>query len=133
MPSKGPEAVAHTDRNFMETAVRLRRAGEGAAYTGLQPAGTDFGPAIPAAERALELGKTDELIALMQGQATHGIAERFKVVAAHSAATKEPPSPSDLAAAPRARNSALWIRRGDLPGNERGMHAEGAAARVHAD
>ena len=44
---------AVADRYFMETVVRLHRAGEAAPYTGLQPAGTDYGPAIPAAERAL--------------------------------------------------------------------------------
>ena len=37
------------DRYFMETAVRLHRLGEKAPYTGLKPAGTDFGPAIGAA------------------------------------------------------------------------------------
>jgi hypothetical protein len=133
---KGPEAKALADRYFMETAVRLHRAGEGAAYTGLRPAGTDFGPAIPAAERALEIGKTDELIALMQEQATHGIAERFKGVAAHSAATKEPPSPADVAAA-RERVSAelgfIGYVEGIYLATKGGTHVEGAAARGHAD
>ena len=36
--------------------MRLHRAGEGAAYTGLKPTGIDYGPAIPAAERAIETG-----------------------------------------------------------------------------
>ena len=48
----GPEAKALADRTFIEATVRLHRAGEGAAYTGLKPAGIDYGPAIPAAERA---------------------------------------------------------------------------------
>ena len=58
---QGPDAKTLADRYFMETAVRLHRAGEGAPYTGLKPAGTDFGPAIPAAEEALETGKPDAL------------------------------------------------------------------------
>lgn len=41
------------DRYFFETVVRLHRESEGAPYTGLKPAGTDFGPAIPAADNAL--------------------------------------------------------------------------------
>ena len=37
----GPEAKALADRTFIEATVRLHRAGEGAAYTGLKPAGID--------------------------------------------------------------------------------------------
>jgi len=40
------------DRFFFETLVRVHRAGEGASFTGLKPAGRDLGPAIPAAERS---------------------------------------------------------------------------------
>jgi hypothetical protein len=50
------------DRWFFETVVRLHRAGEGAPYTGLKPAGQDEGPVIPAAERALHTGSADELV-----------------------------------------------------------------------
>jgi hypothetical protein len=52
----GPEAKELADRYFFETLVRMHRAREGAAYTGLKPAGRDLGPAIPAADRALEDG-----------------------------------------------------------------------------
>ena len=58
----GPEAQEVADRWFFETAVRVHRAGEGAPFTGLKPAGLDVGPVIPAAERALESGSPDELI-----------------------------------------------------------------------
>lgn len=51
-----PEAAGLADRYFFETVVRLHRAGEGEPYSGLKPAGRDLGPAIPAAERALESG-----------------------------------------------------------------------------
>ena len=37
------------DRLFFETVVRIHRAGEGAPYTGLKPAGLDVGPVIPLA------------------------------------------------------------------------------------
>ena len=49
------------DRLFFETVVRVHRAGEGAPYTGLKPAGLDVGPVIPLAERAIE---TDRLVAV---------------------------------------------------------------------
>lgn len=41
------------DRYFFETLVRVHRAGEGAPYTGLKPAGRDLGPAIPLADKAV--------------------------------------------------------------------------------
>jgi hypothetical protein len=41
---------------FFETRVCVHREGEGAAYTGLKPAGLDLGPDIPAADKALESG-----------------------------------------------------------------------------
>lgn len=43
----GADARALADQAFMETVIRLHRAGEGAAYTGLKPAGADYGPVIP--------------------------------------------------------------------------------------
>ncbi|HET7854096.1 MAG TPA: DUF6448 family protein [Candidatus Methylomirabilis sp.] len=70
---KGPEAKALADRYFMDTAVRVHRAGEKAPYTGLKPAGTDFGPAIPAAEKALESGAIGPLVKLMSQEVAHGI------------------------------------------------------------
>lgn len=58
----GGAAQEIADRWFFETVVRVHRAGEGAPFTGLKPAGLDVGPAIPAAERALESGSPKELI-----------------------------------------------------------------------
>jgi hypothetical protein len=50
----GADAQGLADQAFMETVIRLHRAGEGAAYTGLKPTGGDYGPVIPAAEHAVE-------------------------------------------------------------------------------
>lgn len=50
------------DLYFFETMVRVHRAGEGAPYTGLKPAGLNVGPIIPIAEKAIETGSVDELI-----------------------------------------------------------------------
>lgn len=50
------------DQLFFETVVRVHRAGEGAAFTGLKPAGLDVGPVIPLAERAIATGSS-ELVA----------------------------------------------------------------------
>ena len=103
--SKGPEAKSLADRYFMETAVRLHRAGEKAAYTGLKPAGIDFGPAIPAAERALESGKLDAVLKVISHAVEHGIAERFEHTRHKLEASKEPAAHAGVAAA-RERVSA---------------------------
>ncbi len=54
-----------SDRYFFETLVRIHRAGEGAPFTGLKPAGLDLGPAIPAADRAVEQGNLRPLQSLL--------------------------------------------------------------------
>ena len=68
-----PEGRALADQHFFETIVRLHRQGEGAPYTGLKPAGRDLGPAIPAADRAVESGKTSEIEALLVRDVRNGL------------------------------------------------------------
>ena len=65
------------DRYFFETLVRVHRAGEGAAYTGLKPAGRDLGPAIPLADKAVATGSAKELIAFAMKEVERGIGEKF--------------------------------------------------------
>ena len=72
----GPEARALADTWFFETLVRIHRAGEGAPYTGLAPAGRDLGPAIPAADRALETGDLRALEELLAGDLRAGLRAR---------------------------------------------------------
>ncbi|MEY9199461.1 hypothetical protein ABIA16_004640 [Sinorhizobium fredii] len=132
--NQGPDAKALAERYFMETAVRLHRAGEGAPYTGLKPAGTDFGPAIPAAEDALETGKADALTALMTEEVGHGIAEKYREAMAHQAASREPITQADVAKA-RDRVSAELAFIGYVEGihlaAKGGMHVEVAATQEH--
>lgn len=99
----GPDAKALADRAFIETTVRLHRAGEGAPYTGLKAAGTDFGPAIPAAERAIETGNLSQVRAVLTEAIAHGLHARFETVQAARAAVAR--SNGDVAAA-RERASA---------------------------
>ena len=77
--SRSPEAREVADRLFFETVVRIHRAGEGAAFTGLKPAGLDVGPVIPLAEAAITTGDagpvTDFLIAVLRNQLDHRIDE----------------------------------------------------------
>src|SRR5512135_3706380 len=57
----GPAAREVADQWLFETVVRVHRAGEGAPFTGLKPAGLDVGPVIRAAEQALESGSPEPL------------------------------------------------------------------------
>ena len=72
----GPEAKDLSDRYFLETLVRIHRAGEGAPYTGLKPAGAQE-PSVVAADRALEKGAVDGLVAMVAQEAGEGIRMRF--------------------------------------------------------
>ena len=77
-----PEARELADLYFFETLVRIHRAGEGAPYTGLKPAGRDLGPAIPAADKALESGSTEDVEELLTRAMWDGVQERFRKVRA---------------------------------------------------
>jgi hypothetical protein len=74
----GPQAKELADRYFFETLVRVHRAGEGAPYTGLQPAGRDLGPAIPAADKALDSGSIEPVVELLTGAVQAHLREHFK-------------------------------------------------------
>lgn len=75
----GPEAQKLADQYFFETLVRIHRAGEGAPYTGLKPAGTDFGPALPAGDQALESGDLKPLWKLVNDNIHATLHQRFEV------------------------------------------------------
>ena len=73
----GDVAREVADRYFFETVVRIHRAGEGAPYTGLKPAGLDVGPIIPVAERAIEQNDRRALEAALLQVVRDELAERF--------------------------------------------------------
>jgi len=73
-----PEAKELADMYFFETLVRIHRAGEGAPYTGLKPAGRDLGPAIPAADKAIIDGRLEPLYKLLTEKIHDGLHGTFK-------------------------------------------------------
>jgi len=75
--SKGPDAKALADTYFFETLVRVHRAGEGAPYEGIKPAGTQVEPGIEAADKTLESGSADALVKDLTNKVAEGIRERF--------------------------------------------------------
>jgi len=79
------EAKELADTYFFETLVRVHRAGEGAPYTGLKPAGRDLGPAIPAADKALQDGSVEPLVKLLTEAVQHGVREHFTAANAKKA------------------------------------------------
>jgi hypothetical protein len=103
--SLGPDARALADNAFLETVIRLHRTGEGAPYTGLKPAGIDYGPAIPAAEQAVETGDLSKLKAVLVEVLDHALQERFAHVRELQNTSTEPKMAADVAAA-RQRISA---------------------------
>lgn len=77
-----PQAKDLADMYFFETLVRVHRAGEGEPYTGLKPAGGDLGPAIPAADKAIESGKLEPLLKILSETIDTEVREKFKGVVA---------------------------------------------------
>lgn len=82
----GPEARALADRWFLETLVRVHRAGEGAPYAGLRPAGAGRTPGVAAADRAVESGRADEVESLLLRDVREGLRARFREVQERRAA-----------------------------------------------
>lgn len=71
------EAKDLADMYFFETLVRIHRAGEGASYTGLKPAGTELEPGVAAADQSLASGQVDPVIKQVNADISAGIKKRF--------------------------------------------------------
>ena len=78
----GEEARELADLHFFETLVRIHRAGEGAPYTGLKPAGTDQGPVIPLADRALADGDPAALLERLSAELAEQLETQFALARA---------------------------------------------------
>jgi hypothetical protein len=73
--AKGPEAKELTDQYFIETLVRLHRAGEGAPYTGIKEEPVE--PIVAMADRALAEGSADHMIKELGGHMAKAVREKF--------------------------------------------------------
>jgi hypothetical protein len=74
------------DRWFYETVVRVHRAGEGAPYTGLKPAGLDPGPVLPLAEQAVATGQVEAVYELLAAELRRQLEQRLRRVGELAAA-----------------------------------------------
>lgn len=77
----GREARELADLYFFETLVRVHRAGEGAPYTGLKPAGSVEAP-VAAADRAIATGKLQPLAGLLAQRMEKGLHQHYDAVMA---------------------------------------------------
>ena len=89
----GRSARELADTHFFETLVRVHRASEGAPYTGLKPAGMDLGPAVPAADKALEDGSVETVVKLLTDAVRAGVHRHF-----HAAMSRRHFAVDDVAA-----------------------------------
>ena len=108
----GAEARIRADQAFMETVIRLHRAGEGAAYTGLKPVGIDYGPVIPAAEHAVETGDLAKLKAVLMEKIEHELNERLAHLRELKKAPLEPKTAAEVSHSREesAQNAASLLR-----------------------
>lgn len=73
--AQGPEAKELADRYFLETLVRLHRAGEGAPYVGLKDEPVE--PIVALADQALADGSAEAMIQKMNNHLAHAVQEKF--------------------------------------------------------
>ena len=74
----GGKAKELADRYFIETAIRLHRAGEGAPYTGVTDETTP--KAIVVADKAMATGSLDETYKLLTQEMKNGIQQKYEAV-----------------------------------------------------
>jgi len=72
---QGPQAKELADRYFLETLIRLHRAGEGAPYTGLKDEAVE--PIVAMADKALVDSSSAEMIKELSAHMTTAILEKF--------------------------------------------------------
>ncbi|MFX1470697.1 MAG: DUF6448 family protein [Promethearchaeota archaeon] len=77
---KGEESAELADHWFFENTVRLHRMGEGKGFTGLKPAGLDWGPIVPKADKAIENEDPNEVIDFIKKTIEDKLREKFQKI-----------------------------------------------------
>jgi hypothetical protein len=73
-----PEARDVADRYFLDTLIRVHRAGEGAGFDGIKPTGAHVPPQVVAADEALSSGRIDPLRGLVDDERWDELERRFE-------------------------------------------------------
>ena len=77
---RGEDVRRVADQWFLENMVRIHRAGEGVAYTGIKPVGTPVDPRVAAADKSIALGVLDPLAGLVPAEQFPELEKRFATV-----------------------------------------------------
>lgn len=80
LAAQGKKQQQAAERKFFESLVRVHRAGEGAPFTGLKPAG-EIEPVIAQADKSLRDGTPDGLVGMVNDTVSKGIRQRYEKVA----------------------------------------------------
>jgi hypothetical protein len=80
LSAQGTKQQESAEKKFFESLVKIHRAGEGAPFTGLKPAG-EVDPAVAAADKALSSGSADAVAKLVTDAVDHGIRQRYEKAA----------------------------------------------------
>ncbi|WP_448809736.1 DUF6448 family protein [Agromyces bauzanensis] len=125
----GEDARELADQYFLETLVRLHRAGEGEPYEGIKPSGTPIEDAVAAADRCVATGSMAPLEGMFTEEELAELRERFDRVLA----TKE--FDVDDVAAGRAFIAAyvgfFHFAEGEVHGHEGHGHEHGHHEHEH--
>ena len=73
-----PDAQQLADQYFLESLVRIHRAGEGAPFEGLKPHGTPIEPMVAAADQALVDGDVAPVLRQLPPERRPELARRFR-------------------------------------------------------
>jgi len=80
LAAQGKKQQPAAEKKFFESLVKVHRAGEGAPFTGLKPAG-EVEPVIAEADKALAGGSPDNLVKMVADTVNQGIRQRYEKVA----------------------------------------------------
>jgi hypothetical protein len=80
LSSLGQKQQEAAEMKFFEALVKIHRAGEGASFSGLKPAG-EVKPAIAEADKALADGTADSLVKTITDTVSQGIRQRYEKAA----------------------------------------------------
>jgi hypothetical protein len=80
LATQGKKEQKAAEERFLETLVRIHRAGEGASFSGVRPAG-EVEPIIAEADRALVGGSVDKVVKMMNEAVSKGIRLRYEKAA----------------------------------------------------
>lgn len=80
LAAQGQKKQQAAENKFFESLVKVHRAGEGAPFTGLKPAG-EVEPVIAEADKSLTGGSPDGLIKMVTDSVNRGIRQRYEKVA----------------------------------------------------